>query len=141
MRGRNLDLVTQWIVKGDHDLGTAKITYAYIPEFLDTITFHCQQSIEKYIKAFLIFHSKNFKYTHDLVYLIEISLTIDHGFESFIDSLIEIQSYAVEVRYPNETIYLTTEKVENALLVAKSMRDFITKRIGVNIDYNPIIDL
>lgn len=27
--------IESWIRKGDHDLGTAKITYLHIPEFLD----------------------------------------------------------------------------------------------------------
>ena len=35
-----------WLSKGDHDLGTAKITYLHIPEYLDTVTFHCQQAVE-----------------------------------------------------------------------------------------------
>ncbi len=46
------DLIEQWIIKGDHDLGTAKVTYLHIPEYLDTVTFHCQQAVEKYLKAY-----------------------------------------------------------------------------------------
>ena len=37
--------VKRWIMKGDHDLGTAKITYMNIPEYIDTVTFHCQQAV------------------------------------------------------------------------------------------------
>ncbi len=44
---KQADEISQWIIKGDHDLGTAKITYLYIPEYLDTVTFHCQQAVEK----------------------------------------------------------------------------------------------
>ena len=36
------EVAKQWIVKGGHDLGTAKINYVHIPEYLDTVTFHCQ---------------------------------------------------------------------------------------------------
>ena len=39
--------IEQWIIKGDHDLGTAKITFLHIPEYLDTVTYHCQQAVEK----------------------------------------------------------------------------------------------
>jgi HEPN domain-containing protein len=42
--------IKQWIIKGDHDFGTAKVTYLHIPEYFDTITFHCQQAVEKYLK-------------------------------------------------------------------------------------------
>lgn len=34
-----VDEIKKWITKGDHDLGTAKITYLHIPEYLDTVTF------------------------------------------------------------------------------------------------------
>jgi hypothetical protein len=39
MKGK-IDGTEQWIIKGDHDLGTAKLIYLHIPEYLDTITFH-----------------------------------------------------------------------------------------------------
>jgi HEPN domain-containing protein len=55
-----VDEIRKWISKGDHDLGTAKVTYLHIPEYLDTVTFHCQQAVEKYLKAYLIFQSTAF---------------------------------------------------------------------------------
>jgi HEPN domain-containing protein len=75
--------IEQWIIKGDHDFGTAKITYLHIPEYLDTVTFHCQQAAEKYLKAYLIHISIDFKYTHDLVYLLELITQKDSDFNSF----------------------------------------------------------
>ncbi|MBU4486383.1 MAG: HEPN domain-containing protein, partial [Candidatus Delongbacteria bacterium] len=53
--------------------GTAKITYLHIPEYLDTVTFHCQQAVEKYLKAYLIYLVIDFKFTHDSVYLLDLS--------------------------------------------------------------------
>ncbi|MCL5028765.1 MAG: DUF2442 domain-containing protein [Bacteroidetes bacterium] len=38
-----IEIVKSWIDKGDHDLGTAQITFMHIPNFRDTIAFHCQQ--------------------------------------------------------------------------------------------------
>jgi hypothetical protein len=32
-------LITAWMEKGDHDLGSAKIIFQYIPEYFDTIAF------------------------------------------------------------------------------------------------------
>jgi hypothetical protein len=51
-----------------------------------------------------------------------------------------LQGYAVEIRYPNETIYLSNEKVENAMSVAKDVRDFVTGKMNITVDYNDIID-
>lgn len=135
-----VDEIAQWISKGDHDLGTAKITYLHIPEYLDTVTFHCQQAVEKYLKAYLIFNSTAFKFTHDLIYLLELITQKDSDFESYYDTVSELQGYAVEIRYPNETIYLSNEKVEKAMIVAKDVRDFVTRKMNITVDYNDIID-
>ena len=132
--------IKQWIVKGDHDLGTAKVTYLHIPEYLDTVTFHCQQAVEKYLKAYLLFHSVSFKFTHDLVYLLDLITPKDNDFEMYYDSVSELQGYAVEIRYPNESIYLSNEKVETAILIAKTIRDIVTQKMSLTIDYNEIIN-
>jgi HEPN domain-containing protein len=135
-----IETAKKWIIKGDHDLGTAKVTYLHIPEYLDTVTFHCQQAVEKYLKSFLIYNSVPFRFSHDLIYLLELIVPFDTDFETYFDTVSELQSYAVEVRYPNETIFLSNDKVENAIRIAKEIRTLITEKIGITIDYNKIID-
>ncbi|MES2794804.1 MAG: HEPN domain-containing protein [Bacteroidota bacterium] len=135
------DEIKQWIIKADHDLGTAKITYLHIPEYLDTVTFHCQQAVEKYLKAYLIFKNLPFRYSHDLVYLVDLIDQVDNDFVQFYDEVSELQGYAVEIRYPNETIFLSNDKVEKAIEIAKLIIDFVTGKINITIDYNDIIDL
>lgn len=132
--------IRQWIIKGDHDLGTAKVTYLHIPEYLDTVTFHCQQAVEKYLKAQLIFLSTPFKFSHDLIYLLDLITQEDTDFVRFYDIVSELQGYAVEIRYPNETIYLSNDEVENAMMIAKEVRKFVTMKIKITVDYNDIID-
>ncbi len=140
MSRTTVEIAKQWIVKGDHDLGTAKVTYLHIPEYLDTVTFHCQQAVEKYLKSYLIFKSIAFRFSHDLIYLLELIVPVDPDFETYFDTLSELQSYAVEVRYPNETIFLSNDKVENAMKIAKEIRSLITGKMGISIGYNKIID-
>jgi len=134
------DEIRQWIRKGDHDLGTAKITYLHIPEYLDIVTFHCQQAVEKYLKAYLIFQSTAFRFSHDLIYLLDLITQKDSDFESYYDSVSELQGYAVEIRYPGETIYLSKEKVEKAMIIAKDVREFVTRKMNIAVDYNDILD-
>jgi len=69
MNGK-IETVKAWIEKGDHDLGTAQITYLHIPKYRDTIAFHCQQAGEKYLKSYLIFLEIPFKRTHDLIFIL-----------------------------------------------------------------------
>jgi HEPN domain-containing protein len=135
-----VDEIKRWITKGDHDLGTAKITYLHIPEYLDTVTFHCQQAVEKYLKAYLIFQSTTFRSSHDLIYLLDLITQKDSNFKNYYDTISELQGYAVEIRYPNETIFLSNEKVEKAMMIAKNLRELVTREINISIDYNDIID-
>lgn len=137
---KHADEIRQWIIKADHDLGTAKVTYLHIPEYLDTVTFHCQQSVEKYLKAYLIYLEIRFQFSHDLIYLLDLISQKDTDFKHFYDQLSELQSYAIEVRYPNETIYLTNDKVKDSISISKNIREFVMKKIGLIIDYNEIID-
>ncbi|MEI7983760.1 MAG: HEPN domain-containing protein [Bacteroidota bacterium] len=133
------DEIVQWIIKGDHDLGTAKITFLHIPEYMDTVTFHCQQAVEKYLKSYLVFLSISFKFTHDLVYLLDLICQKDDEFKNQYNTLAELQSYSVEVRYPNETIFLTKEKVESSLITAKEVRDLIILKMGISVEYHEVI--
>lgn len=88
----------------------------------------------------MIFQSVSFKFSHDLVYLLDLITQNDSDFERYSDRISELQGYAVEIRYPNETIYLSNEKVEKILMIAKNIRDLVTEKMNVTIDYNDIID-
>ena len=132
--------IKQWIIKGDHDLGTAKITHLHIPEYLDTVIFHCQQAVEKYLKAYLIFQSTKFRFSHDLVYLLDMITQKDSDFAKYYDTVSELQGYAIEIRYPNETIYLSNDEVEKAMIIAKNVRELVIKKMNITVDYNKIID-
>ncbi|MEA1897867.1 MAG: HEPN domain-containing protein [Bacteroidota bacterium] len=121
-------------------MGTAKITYLHIPEYLDTVTFHCQQAVEKYLKAYLIFQSTTFRYSHDLIYLLDMVTQKDSDFNNLYDTVSELQGYAIEIRYPNETIFLSNDIVEKAMIIAKNVRELVIGKIDIPIDSNEIID-
>lgn len=132
--------ITEWIIKADHDLGTAVVTYLHIPDFKDTITFHCQQSVEKCLKAYLVYLGISFRFTHDLIYLLELIHTKDASIDVHFDMVIQLHNYAVEIRYPNEIIHLTDENVLNAINTSKLIRLVICDKMKINIQYNDIID-
>ncbi|HAM97084.1 MAG TPA: hypothetical protein DCQ26_00580 [Marinilabiliales bacterium] len=77
---------------------------------------------------------------HDLIYLLDLITQKDLDFESFYDTVSELQGYAVEIRYPNETIFLSKEKVESAMITAMEIRKFVTRKMNISVDYNEILD-
>ncbi len=129
MTRANNQIVAAWIEKGDHDLGSAKVIFQYIPEYFDTIAFHCQQAVEKYLKAMLVFHQIEFQRTHDLPYLLELlSRKIKVDPEHF-DKAIILNGFAVEIRYPDLTVKLSKEELQEAIGIAEFFRKFISQQI------------
>jgi HEPN domain-containing protein len=39
--------ISQWLVKADHDLRSARQLFSADPPLLDTAVYHCQQTAEK----------------------------------------------------------------------------------------------
>ncbi|SHJ42791.1 HEPN domain-containing protein [Tangfeifania diversioriginum] len=129
MTRANNQIVAAWIEKGDHDLGSAKVIFQYIPEYFDTVAFHCQQAVEKYLKALLIFHEIEFPRTHDLPFLLELlSRKMDVDSNQF-DKAIVLNGFAVEIRYPNLTIKLSKEELHEAIEIAEYFRIFTEQQI------------
>jgi HEPN domain-containing protein len=55
-----------WLRKASNDLRYAGIDLAANPPAPEDAVFHCQQAVEKALKAFLVWHDVPFVKTHDL---------------------------------------------------------------------------
>ena len=60
----------QWLAKAESDLASAKILLFGAEKHLDTGLYHCQQAVEKTLKAFLASHNEPLIKTHDLEALV-----------------------------------------------------------------------
>ena len=66
MKNDNLKkLAAEWILKGQSDLETAEILLREQGP-TDTLCFHCQQAVEKFLKAYVVFSGIRFEKIHDL---------------------------------------------------------------------------
>ena len=91
------NIVKEWIEKADHDLGSAKLIYLHLPEYFDTIGFHCQQATEKYLKSMLEHFEIEYQRTHNLVYLLDLlSLKMDIQDEIY-DKAILLNGFSVQI--------------------------------------------
>ena len=59
-----------WMEKAWRDLEMAQRAVAVMPPFYDMAVYHCQQSGEKAVKAFLVLRGLVFEKTHDIELLI-----------------------------------------------------------------------
>ncbi len=95
------ELVKEWIHKADHDLGMAKLALENKPEFTDSICFHCQQAVEKYLKAYLVWLNIRFQKKHSLSYLLDLISEHEKVSDVIYEESEKIEDYAVEIRYPD----------------------------------------
>lgn len=110
--------VKEWFERGKHDLETAKLLYKE-QGYADTIAHHIQQSIEKYLKGFLVFKGIAPKKTHDLVQLIGGIIKDNPSFEEFVDFCDKATRYYLEDRYPpGPPVMYSYEEIKESLELA-----------------------
>jgi len=94
----------------------------------ETTLFHLQQSIEKALKAYLIWSSVNFPHTHDLEILVDIAIEKDADFVE-LNAIIPMTDFVVAGRYPESDQWLDDcEPVEWIELIRQAC-DFIWLKI------------
>src|SRR5271157_5295346 len=65
--------VLEWIRYADSDLQYARVGLESSKIGLyHLVAYHSQQSVEKYLKAYLVFNSIDFPYTHNITSLLEL---------------------------------------------------------------------
>jgi HEPN domain-containing protein len=125
-----MSVVRSWFEKAIQDLKMAKGLFALDPNFKDGSAFMCQQSIEKALKGFLIFHRIRIAKTHDLVELSEQALKIDPHLKTVTHDMERFTEYAVSYRYPDAAkAPLSVQDVEYAIVRAQEIYDELFNRV------------
>ncbi len=96
-------LIQAWLRKAQKDLLTAKHVLTADPPLTDSSVFHCQQAVEKALKAFLLWMDKPFGKTHNLRELSQSVIEKVPRLEPLLHSAAELTPYAVVYRYPEDT--------------------------------------
>jgi len=125
------EILQQWLDKGNDDLRSAEyLSTMRHPTPDEIICFLCQQSAEKYLKAFIFSHDIEPEKTHDLEYLLEICQKYNTEFSILLSKIDILNRYSVSPRYPNE-LDITNEDMKTALSYAKSIQEFVMKIFNV----------
>ena len=96
------EYIDAWLLKAEHDIISVQRLLEIEPMILDSACFHCQQAIEKTLKAFLCYKGQDIVKTHDIIFLLDECSNFDPIFET-VDPL-NINAYAVQGRYPDSNL-------------------------------------
>ncbi|MBI4027256.1 MAG: HEPN domain-containing protein [Verrucomicrobia bacterium] len=97
---QSLTVVHEWICKAENDLKNAIHTLKLGKDCpTDTVCFHAQQCVEKYVKALLVFKGVDFPKTHDLERLVSL-LPVPVRLSHTVEEQGKLTDYATHARYP-----------------------------------------
>lgn len=100
--------------------------------------FHCQQAVEKALKAFLTFHGSIFEKTHDLGILCSRCEAVDPAFARFWRHLNPLTVFAVRTRYPSASSP-TEDDMWAAFPVVSELWAFVLERLPDSVRCTPDI--
>ena len=132
MQEAKLELIKLWIIKADHDLGTAEIILLHLPKYKDILCFHCQQAVEKYLKAYLTFFDEEIPKTHNLMTLLELLRERDAFSKDYYEKARQVNSFAVEIRYPEAISKFEKIEGEKPIAIAKEFRKIILQKLNLS---------
>jgi HEPN domain-containing protein len=118
-----------WLRHARSDLQLAK-SPALDPDVLpETLCFHAQQSVEKAIKAVLVFSGIAFPKTHNIGVLLEL-LHPQTPRDRVLSETASLTDFAVTSRYPSEVEDVTEEELCVAIAIAERVLAWASKIVS-----------
>ncbi|MFN2421704.1 MAG: HEPN domain-containing protein [Gemmatimonadota bacterium] len=117
-----LRVLQQWVEKAENDLRNAEHTLKLGAEGpLDTVCFHAQQCVEKYVKAVLALHAIDFPKIHDIAELVA-SMPDPSVIGLSSPEQERLTDYATVTRYPGNYNPITLSEAAAAVEIARRAR-------------------
>jgi HEPN domain-containing protein len=118
-----------WLIRASEDLRGAEVDLAALPPLLGDALFHCQQAVEKVLKAFLTWHDLAIRKTPDLAVIGEKCVAVDPTLNSMLRRSATLTEYAWKYRYPGDSSAPTQAEAEEALALAGEVVKAVVSRL------------
>src|SRR5664280_1849315 len=109
----------EWLLRAKEDLDNAQHDLMATPPFVRDALFHCQQAVEKAMKAFLTWHDAAFREVHNLEELGASCIRLDSTLASAVTQVTVLTKYAVRFRYPGAPYEPGVEEAQESLGLAQ----------------------
>lgn len=114
-----------WLNKAERDINAAEVLIKNDCGN-DLVAFHCQQAVEKAMKAYLIMKGKGIVSTHSLIYLCKLCQANEPVFKEYIKDCGFLNQYYIETRYPaDEPIYIDEYEVNECIKISTQIYEII----------------
>jgi HEPN domain-containing protein len=118
-----------WLDRAAHDLAAGAFDLTAAPPLTADAVFHAQQAAEKSMKAYLTWHSRVFRKTHNLTEIGGVCIDVDATLEPLLRRTARLTEYAWKYRYPGEPDEPLRADTEEALALAREVYDAVLERL------------
>ena len=124
-----MSLLDEWVEKAEADYKSAGALHRRRKEPLpDVVCYHCQQCVEKYLKAYLIAQGITPPRIHDLEDLLNLCAIHDTTLTARLPLVQVLNPYAVLIRYPGMTA--TVAEAKDAVNATRRLRTIVRRKLG-----------
>jgi HEPN domain-containing protein len=128
MSDQTPEAVAQWLAKARNDWTAVEILLASGHAPAEAVCFHCQQYVEKLLKAVLTREGIEAPKTHDLRRLIQLVGPSVPGLSSLVDAADGLTVYGVQTRYPGDWQPTGPGEMNRAVRLARQFGDLLVPR-------------
>lgn len=127
-KGTN-NLAKRWFERADKDISDAKLLFKD-QGFTDNICLLCHQSIEKYLKGFLVLKNIEPEWTHNLLKLLNESVRLDKDFKNWHEECEYLNRFYTEAKYPPDApVVYSRKEAQRAIEYTEQLIKFINNKI------------
>ena len=119
----------QWLLKAQEDWDAVEMLISQENAPAGVVCFHCQQHVEKLIKAVLVKQRVEFPKTHDILRLIELAQDILPGLRKLSRFADDLSAHGVDTRYPSDVKIVDKAEMNRVVEIARKFQEVILDAI------------
>ncbi len=124
-----VEAVRQWRIKAQSDWTAVEILLSSEQCPAETVCFHCQQFVEKLLKALLTRHGVESPKTHDLRRLIQLAEPFAPELSRLCDSSDSLTVHGVETRYPGDWREVEASEMNEMVELSREFGGILLSRL------------
>ena len=123
-------LVRQWVEKAEADLEAAEQLAPNVvsgTRLREIVGFHCQQTVEKFLKALLTHYQVEFPKTHDIKRLPMLVSGVSRETADALNGAKWLGPFGVEIRYPGDAAEMLPGDEVKAIKLARVAKELVLR--------------
>jgi len=123
-------LLREWIEKAEADLEAAEQlapSVASSTRLREIVGFHCQQTVEKYLKVLLTFYQVEFPKTHEIERLLALVRSANREAADALSGAKWLGPFGVDIRYPGDAAEMLPGDEVKAIEIARFVKEVVLR--------------